>query len=125
MRIRSLATAVASLALFVGSVHANWVCNVSNDKEQQFTYSAPQETDAEQMALSICQENGIKKDNCDADCFDTGTNTSRWHCAITNSKRESWSFTMLNKDKALALAKLACNSHGIKDKDCHPTCAVE
>jgi len=125
MKIRSLAAAVAGLALFAGGAQANWVCNVSNDKEQQFTYSAPAEEDAEKMANSICQVNGINKNNCDADCFDTGSSKSRWHCAVANKKRESWSFTMLSKDKAMALAKLACKSHGINDKDCKPSCSVE
>ena len=125
MKFRSLAAVVAGLTLFVGYAQANWVCNVSNEKEQQFTYSAPQENDAEQMANKICEANGIKQDNCDADCFDTGIKSSRWHCAITNNKRESWSFTMESKDKAMALAKLACQSHGINQKECQPTCSIE
>lgn len=125
MKIRSLTAAVAGLALFAGCAQANWVCNVSNDKAQQFTYSAPQEEEAEQMATSICQENSIEKSQCDADCFDTGTKNSRWHCAVANNKRESWSFTMLSKEKAIALTKLACKAHGINEKDCKPSCSVE
>ena len=125
MIMRSLIAVFAGLALFAGCAQANWVCNVSNNKEQQFTFSAPQEDDAEKMAASICETNGIDKNNCDADCFDTGSTKSRWHCAVANQKRESWSFTMLNKEKAFALAKLACKSHSINQKDCKPSCSVE
>ncbi len=124
MKIRSLAATVAGLALFSSCAQANWVCNVSNENAQQFTYSAPLEEEAEKIASSICEVNGINKNSCNPDCFDTGSNTSRWHCAITKNS-ESWSFTMLNKEKAMNLAKLACKRHNINEKDCKPSCSIE
>jgi len=107
------------------SIHANWVCNVNDTKEHQYTFSAPQEDDAEKLSQVVCKTFGISQKDCTPDCFDTGVDSSRWHCVVQNQKRESWSFTTPSKDKAKMLAMNLCKNQKIEQKDCQPVCVPE
>lgn len=118
--------ATTAALFFAGSyVHANWVCNVNNAENHQYTVSAPKEDDAEKMGNAVCKSYGIKEKDCTPDCFDTGVTAHRWHCSVQNAKRETWSITTPKKEKATAIAMNLCKEHGIASTKCKPLCVPE
>lgn len=120
-----LPTVFVAFAMLATSAHANWVCNVNDNKDHQYSFSAPEEDDAEKISEAVCKTFGIKEKDCTPDCFDTGITTSRWHCVVHNQKWESWSFITPAKQQAEKLAQSVCSSHKIAKKDCKPVCVPE
>ncbi|MCC5793001.1 MAG: hypothetical protein JJT82_10400 [Legionellaceae bacterium] len=122
---KSITATLAALLLIGTSAHANWVCNVTDAKEQQYTFTAPEEDDAEKIASTVCTTFGIQSKDCLPDCYDTGVKKSRWHCVVSNKKEETWSFLTPKKAQGMQLAQSVCDSHKISKADCQPLCVPE
>lgn len=114
------------LSLFiVNDVSANWVCNISNQNEHQWTVVADDESTVEAMALRVCTAHQITKKNCNPDCYENGMKSGRWHCAIINPQGQHWSYFAPTQKEAESLAQHGCSLASMTTLPCKPTCIPE
>lgn len=125
MKKIQIAGLIGSLALISLNAHANWLCNIANQNGHQWTVAAPDENSAEAMAQRVCSSNNIKPTECIPDCFDNGIKAGRWHCAVTNTMGEHWSYFAPTKKEAQALSQHGCSIASVTPVSCKPICIPE
>ncbi len=117
---------IAFSCVAFSAAHANWVCDVANDKGQHWTYSAPTEASANSMAKNACDANSVNPANCNPSCTDnSATGGGNWRCMVSNKKGEHWTFSSPNQNQAYQSAKSTCDANSNNDANCVPSCVQE
>lgn|GEM_PF-6472561 len=125
MKIKTIAGFVAVLSLISFAANANWICNVANKRGEHWTFTAPTEAGANNMAQTACDDNSYNIANCAPSCFDNGAPAGRWHCVVSNDRNQHWSYFSPSKDQAMASAKNSCDANSINPANCNPVCLPE
>lgn len=125
MQRKLIAGFIGSLSIISVNANANWLCNVVNHEGQQWTVAAPDENTAEVMSQRVCLSNQIKPADCIPDCYDNGIKAGRWHCAVTNTQGQHWSYFAPTQQEAEKLAQHGCGLASLTPVSCKPTCIPE